>query len=890
MVWNHCRGCQPQISFGGVAQGVGRRRGGTTLYRHLGRPGLQFRCARHALELPLAVEPNAEPEADAHAIPGVPIWIVGRDEAIASLASQVKQHRLTTIVGPGGIGKTTVALAIAGALRDAFTDGVRFIDLAPIADPALAPSAVAAALGLPVRSGSPIPSLVSALRDRRMLLVLDNCEHVVDAVAALADSLFEGAANLHMLATSREALRANTERVHRLPPLETPPDSPDITASDALAFSAVQLFVERAAATSDNFQLLDPEAFAAGEICRRLDGIALAIQLAAGRVDALGVQGVAARLDDRFALLTRGLRTALPHHKTLSAAFDWSYEYLEPAAQAVLRRLSVLAGNFTLNSAIGVAIGEPVLRADVVSQLTHLVSTSLVNVAGAGLDFRLLDSTRAYARGKLVESGEYGRIARQHAEFFRAMFQQAEVDAAKWPIPQWLNVYGRELDNLRAALEWAFSPGGDVEIGVDLTIAAATLYSRMSLNEECRSRLELALARLDPAAARSSRRGMQLYTALGTALLYTRGAGVEATKAWMDAFDVASTLEDVDYQLRALRGLWSDAYEAGDIGAAMKFARLFESLAPRSADPADALTGDRMVGITFFYTGELSAARAYNDRALAGQLKMTTGLDVLRFQFDPRMMTSTILSKIIWLQGFPDQALAMADMSLRFAKEVDHNMSIAHCLGYTTCRLRLLVGDLDGAEQAIAALRHQASIDKLGQWGILARCWEGILLARRDLLADAVEAFERTLPDIPENSFRMQYTMFLGEYAHALSRVGDSARALQAVDKAIGICDRRAERWFYPELLRIKGDVILGHGGLGNADAAAESYQLALDWGHRQGALSWLLKAATSFAELRLAQGRKRDARNILDPIYKGFSEGFGTRDLRAAKSLLDHL
>ena len=256
-----------------------------------------------------------------------------------------------TIVGSGGIGKTAVALAVACELARSYKDGAHFVDLAPVGAPLQVAGAVGSVLGVAIRSENPYPALAAFLRRRQMLLVIDNCEHVAEAAAKLAEEALKSSPEVHLLATSREPLRAQGETLHGLPPLETASQFTELTAAEALSFPAIQLFVERAAASAAGYELTDSDAPAVAQICRKLDGIALAIELAASRVDSFGVAGIAARLNDRFRLLTQGRRTAMPRHQTLSAAFDWSYENLSKAEQAVLCRLGIFAGPFTLEAA-----------------------------------------------------------------------------------------------------------------------------------------------------------------------------------------------------------------------------------------------------------------------------------------------------------------------------------------------------------------------------------------------------------------------------------------------------------------------------------------------------------------------------------------------------------
>jgi predicted ATPase/DNA-binding winged helix-turn-helix (wHTH) protein len=303
-------------------------------------------------------EPPASPVERRHNLPAQLTSLVGRDGVVAKLAADLANHRLFTIVGPGGIGKTSVALAVAERVIDAYEDGVWVVDLARIADPGLVRGAVAGAVGLEVGPGLTKQDLVAALRGRRMLLMLDNCMHVIDAAAGLVSAILQGAPHVRILATSREPLHTSGEHLCRLGPLEVPSPSCQIGAAEALRYASVQLFVAQAAASLDGFELTDGDAPLVIEICRKLDGIPLAIELAATRVGVLSVGGLAAQLDDRLRVLTGGRRTALPKHRTMRSALDWSYDLLSAPEQTVFLRLAVFVGGFTLAAAASVAGDE----------------------------------------------------------------------------------------------------------------------------------------------------------------------------------------------------------------------------------------------------------------------------------------------------------------------------------------------------------------------------------------------------------------------------------------------------------------------------------------------------------------------------------------------------
>src|SRR6202167_475744 len=370
-------------------------------------------------------------------LPRRPLRMVGRDDTVRDLAKRLREQRFVSIVGAGGIGKTTVAIAVAHDVLSEFDGAVQFLDLAAIENPQLVGGALASQLGLSVVSENPLRAILASLRERRVLLVLDNCEHVIEAVAALAENIFRDAPQVYILATSRESLRAQGERVHHLSPLKfPPPESVSLTATQALGFPAVQLFVEQIAASGYAFELNDEDAPTIAEICCRLDGIALALELAASRVGVHGVQGIASLLESEFRLLWRGRRTALPRHQTLRATLDWSYNLLSETERLTLRRLAVLVGAFSLEAALAVA-GENLALAEVTETLGTLVEKSLVTAdTAATLRYRLLDTTRAYAWRKLAASGEQMKIARRHGEYFSYRIERFKVSAALASSPE----------------------------------------------------------------------------------------------------------------------------------------------------------------------------------------------------------------------------------------------------------------------------------------------------------------------------------------------------------------------------------------------------------------------------------------------------------------------
>jgi predicted ATPase len=607
--------------------------------------------------------------------------IVGRDDLVSALATQLSQHRFLSLVGPGGIGKTTVAIAVAEAISASYADGVWFVGLAPLSDPELVPSVLGTVLGISLSGANPISGLAAWLRDKQMLIVLDNCEHVIGAVAPLVEALLRAAPQVRILVTSREPLRAEGEWLHRLASLELPPSSVNLSAAEALRYSAVQLFNERAMAAVDGFTLDDAKVAAVLEICRRLDGLPLALELAAARIDVFGVRELAAQLDDRFRVLTSGRRTALPRHQTLGATLDWSYQLLSDAERMVLRRLAVFAGDFPLEAAVAVA--ADIAPSEIVDHIGNLVAKSLVAVdlRSEVPRYRLLDTPRLYGFEKLRSSGELQQVARRHADYFCGLFAHAEAESESRPQAEWLAIYGRHLDNVRAGLDWAFSSDGDPQIGVALTVAVVPIWVQLSLLGECRERVERALAGLVSADAATARPRMQLSWALGWSLMYGVGRAREARPAWATTLELAERLDDTVYRLRALWGLCIDQFNNGDLRAALEFARRFASLASDSSDAIDLMMADRLLATALHYFGDQREARHHIDRALAQLAALAQQPQIVRVRFDMRVSTHYFQARILWLQGFAEQALRVVEHNIEEGNAVGQALSFCSVLG-----------------------------------------------------------------------------------------------------------------------------------------------------------------------------------------------------------------
>ena len=818
--------------------------------------------------------------------------LIGRDAELDEILDVSASHRLVTLAGAGGIGKTRLGFAAARHLLPRFADGVWAIELAPLSDPELVPVAVATALGLDLASGTASPlSVANALRSKELMLVLDNCEHVVDTAARMAEALLRANPAVRVIATSREPLRAEGEWVYSVPPLAVPAEG-STDGEDPLRYGAVRLFVERARAAALHFSPDARVAAAIAGICRRLDGMPLAIELAAARAATLGIEGLAARLGNRFRLLAGGRRTALPRHQTLRATLDWSYDLLAEPEREVLRRLAIFAGGFTLDAARTVVADDEIAASEVVDSVANLVAKSLVaaDAGGGRARYRLLETTRAYAFEKLVQAGEFDAAARRHAQRYLDLFEGAEAEAETRPTDEWLAELGPRIDNLRAALDWAFSPNGDAAIGVALTAAAVPLWMHLSLMEECRGRVEQALAVIAAGAGRDTSREMQLHAALGASLMYTKGPMPETGAAWTRALELAESLGDVAFQLSALWGLSFYRSISGEHRTELALAQRFCDLAARGIDPADLRVGERMMGTSLHYLGEQVNARHYIERMLARSTPVIDRVRLWRFQFDQVSAARCIFSHVLWLQGFPEQAVRTSHSSVDGARASDHALSVCNALAQAASPIALFVGDLAAAEHWVAMLIEHSERHALAVWQIWGRCLKGVLLIQRGEVGAGLTLLRTALDELRGTGYVLRYTRFLGVFAEALGSVGQVAEGLITIAEALARSDRGEGRWNMSELLRVKGELLLLEGARNATAAAEDHFRQALGWARRQGALSWELRAATSLARLLTDQARNGEARELLSSVYHRFTEGFDTADVKAAKALLDAL
>jgi predicted ATPase/DNA-binding winged helix-turn-helix (wHTH) protein len=820
---------------------------------------------------------SASVASPARHLPASITRVIGRSNAIDLVSGQLARRRFVTIVGPGGIGKTTLALAVANHLTDAYPDQTCFVELASLADTQLIPGALASVLGVATLGDEPVRALTAHLEKKSMLIVLDNCEHMLDAVAVLAESLLRGAPGIHLLATSRQPLRGQGEYLHHITALTVPSADNTPSVPEALGFSAVELFAERAAASLDSFELNGGNVATVINICRRLDGIPLAIELAAARVDLFGLEGLASRLNDCFALLTKGRRTALPRHQTLRATLDWSFELLSDTEKAVLARLAIFVGEFTMDAAIDLGSG-PTTSAptDLVDTITGLMEKSLVatDLSGNVVHYRLLNTTRIYALEKLGSSGEADAMARHHAAYFCSLARQAETEWETLPAFQWLSIFGRSVEDMRAALDWAFAASGDLAIGLDTIIATAPLWFQLSMMDEYRERLLRALAVVIDSPTGDLAREVRLRIALGHSIWYSTNNTERMHDAFTRALEIAETTGDRSAQLKSLWGIWAALRSQGAYRSAIDIANQYEQVAIDFGDPKFVSLANRILSVNHHYLGnqELAlrlVANVQSQAVKSGPQKVRSANN--DFQLDRNVAITSLVARIRWLQGFPDQAATGAREAIEAALRTRHVLSLGYALCMAGCPVALWNGDLAEARRCTGLLRDHAARNGLySSWG---ECYEHVIRLREGTEQQALTA-AYIEPRVDVSTIAQ------------LSELGfDAINADPPVDGT-----PPEALWSYPEVLRVDAELIL-HAGTKDAEKRAEALLLrSLDLSRAQSLLSFELRTVGSLARLWGHTKRAAKARSLLQATLDKFTEGFATHDLKQSRELLDHL
>jgi predicted ATPase/DNA-binding winged helix-turn-helix (wHTH) protein len=846
-------------------------------YRLLGRWTARPRDAREA---PVDPAPGRVPAAPVQGnLPIAASELIGRDAALRHVRDLISAYRAVTLTGPGGIGKTKLALAVAHALSAGFDGGAWLVDLASLSDASLVAAAVASVLGLYLGQTDISPeALARAIGRRKLLLVIDNCEHVINVVATVVEAVVRLCPMVSVLATSRELLRIDGECAFRLQPLDFPAQDAAEGHDRILEMSAVRLFIARVATARSGGQPRD-EIAAIAAICQRLDGIPLAIEFAAARAATLGVAEVLSRLDDRFTLLTSGRRTALPKHRTLRATLDWSHELLSGPERVLLRRLAIFTAAFSLEAANVVVPGSGDTPPDIADGIASLVLKSLVaaDASGRVMQFRLLDTTRVYAFEKLKEAGELPQLARKHAEYYRRLLETADGDRETRPARL------DDLGNVRAALEWCFGADGDAAIGVGLAAAAARVFLAMSLITESYRWSRRALLALSD-SARGGHEEMHLQAALGMSLMFTGGENNAAGEALHRSLAIADQRGDARTQLWLLGTLEMFHSRIGERETALRYVRRCSEVSKIIGEPDALALGHGLFGMLLHHTGDLPGAREEFEAALA-QGRGSRQTSTAYLGFNGYNMAGSGLSRTLWLLGYPVQAVQRARQTITDAAGLGHPVTLSIALVWTIS-VFLETGDLQSAEEHMDWFISHAQSHSLGPYLSVGRGFRGQLALLRGDTKTGVGNLRECLSGLSTTGNQLRKMEFEASLVQGLVATGDVAEGITLIDETIRVAERTDALGYMPEFLRIKGKALLA-GSRPNRDEAEIYFMRSLALSRRQAARAWELRTAIDLAALLALQGRPEQARTLLRPVLEQFAEGLDTADAKAAEGLL---
>jgi len=812
--------------------------------------------------------------------------IVGREVEIADITRLLVDLRHLTLTGAGGIGKTTVAVAAAQAVASRYRDGVCFVDLATISDPTLFGAAMVTALGIRGNPDNGLTAVLDYLRLREMLLILDNCEHVLPAANIFAGKFLADTSPSKLLATSREPLGNATEHVVRLGSLPAPGPGQAPTTEQAVEFPAVQLFVRRAAEWSD-YEFVDDDYAAVASICHALDGLPLAIELAAAQIRTFSPRELLDALDQNLSFRAPRAAGASPRHETLMATIDWSFRLLPFKEARLFALLSVFSDAFEAEDAILVAGAAGLDLIDVVTGLGNLVAKSLLSAqaSGRGLRYRLLDSTRRYATDRRRADPTCAQALNRHAQRILALFEQSEEEWS-WREPaDWTQRYLWRIGDLRAALSWAFGEDGDPLLGIRLTVAGITLWSETAILSEAQARLASALALAKTIECDDLLRA-KLACALGWSLFYARKLSNENEIAWLDAIAFARRAQDNDYQQRALVGFAFYLLQIGHIPRAILYLEEATGLADRDPNLTSTSEADRALAWAQAFAGELSTSRAVLDR-LAATHSLAEGRSRKDANEVYRFITVRFnLPFVAWMQGQPDTAARLARDAVDAADRSGQWVSQSNALGLAALPIALETGNLDALESYAERLRENLERERISRWVPAERYFSACL---RDLRGDprAVDDIRAAIDELIECRFLMRIGSYLAVLARALLRQGRIEEAQRTIAEALDYQERQGERWCRSELMRVDASVLF-HAG--EPLRAEKRLQQALAEARSIGAKTFELRIVVDLAAHWMATGRRPKAARLLAPMHGDFTEGFETQDRIAASRLLAEL
>jgi len=803
--------------------------------------------------------------------------LIGRRPVIDDLAAAIRHQTLITICGAGGMGKTRVALAVAQETIAFFDKAVYLVELAQTSPSLTVLNAVAEALRLPSQMSYSVADLAAAIRSKPSLLVMDNCEHLIGEVALLVDQLRRVAPDLHILATSQEPLNLPEEQVYRLRPLGVPIEGQaerDIEQEDA-----VQLFISRFQMAASEEPVSQGDLQDVAQICRRLDGVPLAIELAAASAALYGIQTVAEGLEDRFKLLNFGRRTAPDRHRTLTAILEWSVGLLTPAERAAFQRLSVFRGRFSLEAARSLILLDDVQGPKIETCVAGLAAKSflVIEPEGGRARYRLLETTRLYGWAELERTGEANATLYRHAEHYLDRLTDAGANWEATSEYDWPARFSGELDQVRAALKWAFSETGSLALAIDLTIAAAPLWRALSLAGEGERHARRALAAGEDQLTQFQQ--LRLLSALAQSIVPTRDRVKEKLRVARMALDLATALGDAEQQALSYLGL--ARAHTWDRQGALRWVRAFRDHAVQRGLPQDIVWGAACYGGELMRTGALTQA----EPLLAPITREARGKrdDAFRFRYgiDGRLTAASTYALLLLLMGRPNQALQIARKNLVEAMDGDQSVSLLRVLAVSGCVVEMLAGDRQRANANACHFRHLVRARRLNFGAVDANYLVTGTSTVKELAA--WEPADTAVRDGDDAWISLLLPLYKGWFGQHLAARGRLHEAKQVLTEAIETSANELENWSLAELWRIKAEIMENS----SFHEAELCYRNGLTLARQQGAAYWDLRLSVSLARLLHKIDRTDECPDLVSVSLRNFAVDQTSPDLRSARQLL---
>lgn len=818
--------------------------------------------ASHAHDDQGALEAAAQVAVRSRAAwPGTSRILFGREEAIDQIRAAFDAHRLVTLTGAGGIGKTVLSLAVGATLRNAHARRVCFAELVSLSSAKEIEDALRRCIEEPLDSRIALSDVAPCLDRSIDVLVLDNAEHLIDDVARIVDVLLKHAQALKILVTSREPLSLVGESVVRVEPLPIPCDG--ASKQQLAACPAVALFVRQMSDAREPDSIDIAELSAIAEVCRRLDGIPLAIELAAARAKSLGVQGVRDRLHDRFDMLTNGRRNVVPHHKALRATFDWSYDLLDDTSQRLFCRLGVFSGAFSLEALCAVACDTHLPLMHALDAVGELVAKSLLNAEfdGPVIRYRLLESTRSYALERLAIDDDIPLIQGRRVRYVADHLAKCrDLEGGRNRI---------DVDEMRASSDWALKHD-DVSLGVSITVGLTRALMQCGALEEAARRAEQALEAMSKTrdasqGGQNPREAMELRAVLALTLPHVSGASQRSVQLWKEVMHFALQCGDGIDVARASWGLWNAHMFGADIEAALEVANSLSRYANTDAHAWQGALAQAMTSVSLHCQGLHEAARHIAQRVLAHLEARADENDRIKaVASDPRAVCYSVLARIDWVQGASnDTIMSSIEKAIGLIDPVTMEPWLSHTLGMVAAPIAFLAGDTQRGDHYLRILRSQSSLHGFKPWQDYCECLSGLAAVISGDLRGGVSQLEQGLERLTSYGFRRFVMPFQIAYAEVLINTARPDAAIERLNGIREFCESHGEWMFVPEIERMLGLAWLAMAldlpkrsakRLDHFDRAREAFCRAERLARKQDAHLFATRAASCMSNLVLAE------------------------------------